>query len=179
VEDRFHDEEAALVRRLRRRDQAAFRELVERHGPTVRAYAAGILGDPTEAEDAAQEVFLRAFRRLSAFRGDAPIAGWLLRICRNHCVDRLRARPPETVALDDELAPPGPDAAAQAESRIDRERLLGAVARLSEPLQQVIVLRELRGLSYEDVAAALGIPVGTVRSRLSAARAALRRELVE
>jgi RNA polymerase sigma-70 factor (ECF subfamily) len=104
---------------------------------------------------------------------------WLLRICRNHCLDRLRARPPETVELREELslAASGADPAAGAAASVDRERLVTALARLSEPLQQVMVLRELRGLSYEEVARALGIPIGTVRSRLHAANAQLRREL--
>jgi RNA polymerase sigma-70 factor (ECF subfamily) len=112
--DRPADErEAELVQRLRRREERAFRELVEREGPLLRAYARGLLGDPEEAEDAAQETFLRAYRRLGGFRGEASLATWLCRICRNHCVDRLRARPPETVELSEELArrgstPPSP-----------------------------------------------------------------------
>jgi RNA polymerase sigma-70 factor, ECF subfamily len=180
VSERGHgDQDEALLRRLRRRDEAAFRELVERHQAVVRAYAAGILRDPTEAEDAAQETFLRAFRRLPAYRGDAPVLAWLLRICRNHCVDRLRARPPEAVELREELLPAaaGSDPASEASVTIDRERLVSAIGRLSDPLQQVVVLRELRGLSYEEVATALDIPIGTVRSRLHAANAQLRRAL--
>jgi RNA polymerase sigma-70 factor (ECF subfamily) len=179
MSDRAVDErEAELLRRLRRRDEQAFRELVERHGGLVRAYAAGILGDPHEAEDAAQEVFLRAFRRLAAFRGDASLATWLLRICRNHCLDRLRARPPETLELSEDLPSAEPDATlALSAVRVERERFVNALARLPEPLQQAIVLRELRGMAYDEVAATLGIPIGTVRSRLNAARAELRRAL--
>ena len=113
------DAERALLVRLRQRDEQAFRELVGRHQAVVRAYAAGILGDPHEAEDAAQECFLRAYRRLGAFRGDAPLQSWLLRICRNHCLDRLRTRPSVTlVELDDEVVdghptrrPPAPPSA--------------------------------------------------------------------
>jgi RNA polymerase sigma-70 factor (ECF subfamily) len=170
------EDEERLLRRLRTRDPAAFRVLVERHGPVVRAYAAGLLRDPAEAEDAAQETFLRAFRRLAAYRGDAPLRAWLLRICRNHCVDRLRVRPPEAVHLAEDMAV-GPDAASVVADRLDRERLLTAVSRLSEPLQQVLVLRELRGMSYEEVARALDVPVGTVRSRLAAARGQLQEAL--
>jgi RNA polymerase sigma-70 factor, ECF subfamily len=179
MSDRPVDErEAELLRRLRRREEAAFRELLERHGSLVRAYAAGLLGDPHEAEDAAQEVFLRAFRRLGAFRGDASLATWLLRICRNHCLDRLRSRPPAALELRDDLPASEPDSTAgQLATRVERERFVNALARLPEPLQQTIVLRELRGMTYEEVAATLGIPVGTVRSRLNAARAELRRAL--
>ena len=170
------DAERALLVRLRQRDEQAFRELVGRHQAVVRAYAAGILGDPHEAEDAAQECFLRAYRRLGAFRGDAPLQSWLLRICRNHCLDRLRTRPSVTlVELDDEVVDGASDTTtAGAALRVDRERLVTAIVALPEALQQAIVLRELRGLSYEEVAAGLDVPVGTVRSRLSAGRALLR-----
>ena len=170
------DAERALLVRLRQRDEQAFRELVGRHQAVVRAYAAGILGDPHEAEDAAQECFLRAYRRLGAFRGDAPLQSWLLRICRNHCLDRLRTRPSVTlVEFDDEVIDGASDTTtAGVALRVDRERLVTAIVALPDALQQAIVLRELRGLSYEEVAAGLDVPVGTVRSRLSAGRALLR-----
>lgn len=179
--DAGDDADRALLARLRRRDEQAFRELVARHQAVVRAYAAGILGDPHEAEDAAQEAFLRAHRRLGAFRGDAPLRTWLLRICRNHCLDRLRARPSVTmVALDDEIPAGGADTTAAGVARtIDRERLVRAIGGLPDALQQAVVLRELRGLPYEEVAGILGVPVGTVRSRLSAGRAQLRASLGE
>lgn len=175
------DAQDGLLARLRRRDEHAFRELVALHQGVVRAYAAGILGDPHEAEDAAQECFLRAYRRLGAFRGDASLQTWLLRICRNHCLDRLRARPSvQLVELREDLPEGATDTtAAGAAVRVDRERFVTALAGLPEGLQQAVVLRELRGFSYEDVASALGVPVGTIRSRLSAARAQLRRDLGE
>lgn len=169
--------EADLVARLRTgRDPDAFRAMVRLHGPAVRAYARGMLGDPDDADDAAQEVFLRAHRRLTAFRGDAGLLTWLLRICRNHCLDRLRARRPPPLALSEDLSgDAGTEDAALA--RVERDRLLSAVARLPEAQQQVLVLCELRGWSYAETAAALGIPEGTVRSRLHAGRAALRAAL--
>lgn len=150
-----------------------------RHGPVVRAYAAGLLGDRAEAEDAAQECFLRAYRRLAAFRGDASLQTWLLRICRNHCIDRLRARGDVSlVELTEDVAAASPDATEAAlAAAVDRERLVGALAALPDALQQALVLRELRGMTYEEVADALAVPVGTVRSRLNAGRAQLRRAL--
>jgi RNA polymerase sigma-70 factor (ECF subfamily) len=179
VADDRDEAERALVARLRRRDEAAFREFVVRYQAVARAYALGILGDPHEAEDAAQECFLRAFRRVGAFRGDASLQTWLLRICRNHCLDRLRARPAVSlVELRDDIEGRDPDSTTSgASTRIDRERLVASIGSLSEALQQAFVLRELRGLSYEEVAEALGVPVGTVRSRLSAARSQLRETL--
>lgn len=170
------DAERALLIRLRRREEEAFRELVGRYQAIVRAYAAGILGDPHEAEDAAQECFLRAYRRLGAFRGDSTLQSWLLRICRNHCLDRLRTRSSvSAVELRDDLVAGASDTTTTgATARIDRERLVASIGSLPEALQQAVVLRELRGMSYEEVATALSIPVGTVRSRLNAGRARLR-----
>lgn len=159
-----------LVRRLRARDERAFREMVMRYAPLVRAYSQGILQDHHEAEDAAQETFLRAFRRVAGYRGDGALGAWLLRICRNHCLDRLRSRPAlPPVELSDATAGSG-DAASGAQTAIDRERLVLLLAALPDGLQQAFVLRELRGLSYDEIAEVLGIPVGTVRSRLAAAR---------
>lgn len=173
------DAQDELLARLRRRDEQAFRELVARYEGLVRAYATGILGDRHEAEDAAQECFIRAYRRLGAFRGDATLQTWLLRICRNHCLDRLRARPSvELVELRADLVEGASDTtAAGAAMRVDRERLVSALGALPEALQQAVVLRELRGLSYEEVASTLDVPIGTVRSRLSTARAHLRASL--
>jgi len=179
VRDERDEAQDELLARLRRRDESAFRELVGRHESVVRAYAAGILGDADEAEDAAQECFIRAYRRLGAFRGDASIRTWLLRICRNHCLDRLRARPSvQLVELREDLVEGASDmTAAGVAIRVDRERLVTALASLPDSLQQTVVLRELRGLSYEEVAAALGVPVGTVRSRLNSGRELLRASL--
>ena len=181
MRDARGDAQDELLARLRRRDEHAFRELVTGFQGLVRAYATGILGDPVEAEDAAQECFIRAYRRLGAFRGDAPLQSWLLRICRNHCLDRLRARPSvQLVELRDDLAEGASDTtAAGATARFDRERLVSALAALPDVLQQAIVLRELRGLTYEEVASSLDVPIGTVRSRLSAARAQLQASLGE
>ena len=150
-----------------------------RNQKVVRAYAEGLLGDRHEAEDAAQECFVRAYRRIDAFRGDAPLRTWLLRICRNHCLDRIRARPSvQLVELHEEIAGRSDDpTAAGAAVRVDRERLVTALAALPDPLQQAVVLRELRGLSYDEVAAALDIPLGTVRSRISAGRAQIQAAL--
>ena len=168
-----------LLARLRQRDEAAFRELVGRYQGVVRAYATGILGDADEAEDAAQECFIRAYRRLGAFRGDASLQTWLLRICRNHCLDRLRGRPSvQFVELREDLVEGARDTtAAGVALRVDRERLVTALATLPDALQQTVVLRELRGMSYDEVAAALEVPLGTVRSRLNSARGLLRASL--
>jgi RNA polymerase sigma-70 factor, ECF subfamily len=181
VRDASGDAQDELLARLRRRDEQAFRELVTRYQGLVRAYAAGILGDRQEAEDAAQECFIRAYRRLGAFRGDAPLQTWLLRICRNHCLDRLRARPSvQLVELHEDLAQGASDTTTTgAAMRVERESLVSALGALPDVLQQAVVLRELRGLSYQEVASALGVPVGTVRSRLSAARVQLRASLGE
>jgi RNA polymerase sigma-70 factor (ECF subfamily) len=170
-------EEREWLRRCREGDERAFRALLSRYRGRALYLAARMLGDGADAEDVVQEAFLRVFRSIRAFRGDARFHSWLYRIVVNLCLDRLRSRPPcPTLSLDDDqhvLSPPGtgsPDSAW--ETRLRVEALL---ARLSPELRATLLLREMGGLSYEEIARELRIPVGTVRSRLSAAREQFRR----
>jgi RNA polymerase sigma-70 factor (ECF subfamily) len=164
-------EERELVRGCQRGDESAFRELLRRHRSRAVYMAAQILRDRTEAEDVAQEAFLQVFRSIQKFRGDASFSSWLYRIVVNLCLDRgRRAVGRMTVPLDEER---DLEAAGGAwETRLQVEALLG---RLSGELRITLLLREVGGLSYEEIARELKIPVGTVRSRLSAAREQFRR----
>lgn len=159
-------EERALVRRCQQGDENAFRELLRRHRSRAVYLAAQILRDRTEAEDVAQEAFLQVFRSIRKFRGDASFYSWLYRIVVNLCLDRVRRQSRRiTLPLDEDQ---GDGLTARSwETRLQVESLL---ARLSEELRVTLVLREVAGLSYEEIARELRIPVGTVRSRLSAAR---------
>ncbi len=176
------DEEARVLARARTGDEAAFAWLLSRYRPLVLRLAAHVLrcgGASGEAEDAAQEGFIRAFQNLPAFRGgnggndDAnSFRAYLCRITLRVCLDRRRrASWRAEVPADD--APPAatPDAADATNARLLVEQLLDA---LTPPLRAALVLREIEGLSYEEVARVLAVPVGTVRSRLSAARAQFR-----
>lgn len=168
-------EEALWLERARAGDEAAFRWLLDRYRARVVRLAAHILRREGEAEDVAQEAFLRAFRRLPSFRGEGRFSAWLFGITVRLCLDRRRsARWAREVP--EEAAPPplsvfAPSPAEAADTRLLVETLLD---RLSPPMRAALVLREMEGLEYDEIAATLGIPIGTVRSRLYAARAQFR-----
>ncbi|HXY40880.1 MAG TPA: sigma-70 family RNA polymerase sigma factor [Vicinamibacteria bacterium] len=176
-----------LVARCRGGDTAAFASLVSLHEHMVFNLAARLLGDGEEARDVAQEVFLQVYRRLGRFEGRSSLKTWIYRIVVNQCHNRRRfwhrhGRDRED-PLDERLLPPKPpgsrlpgpyeQACAHERARTVQRALLA----LSFPQRSVLVLREVEGLSCEEVAAALGIPDGTVKSRLSRAREALRQRL--
>jgi len=167
------DPDQALVRGLAGRDLGALRSVYERHGARVQRLCLRLLGSPADAEDAAQEVFLRLFERAASFDGRARFSTWLHRLTVNLCLHRLeRERLRATGALpeDGALVDPGDSPAetlGRREASAELERLL---ARLSGEHRAVLVLRELEGLSYQEIAATLAIPAGTVMSRLARAR---------
>jgi len=141
-----------------------------------------LLRDEQHAHDAVQEAYLRAFRFFDGLRGGDNARPWLLGIVRNTCYDWLRQQRPlaEPLAFDDEhessaAAPPAvADPAVLWEQRAQRGRVNAAIEALAPPFREVIVLRELEDMSYDEIAQVAGIPIGTVMSRLSRARAALR-----
>lgn len=174
-------DDAALLARLRAGDDRAFETLVITHQHRVFGVALRMLGDRAEAEDAAQETFLRAHRALAEFRGEARLSTWLYAIASRVCLDRLASgarrleRGDEAALL--RLAAPGADAAGALERGELEAALQQAIAALPEERRLVVVLRDLEGLSYEEIAAALGVELGTVRSRLHRARLDLRAKL--
>ncbi len=180
-------DEAALIERCRAGDLAAFEPLVEKYRQRVYRLAYNVLRDPEEAWDVAQDGFIRAFQALPSFRGDSAFYTWLFRIVMNVARDRARqhaarGRAFGTERVDEEdwdriLVDQGtaPDAnAAQVE---ERERIGRALATLSEPHRAIIMLSDLEGLSYREIAEVLDIPMGTVMSRLHNARRRLREAL--
>jgi RNA polymerase sigma-70 factor, ECF subfamily len=181
--------ERELVARCRGGDPVAFGRLVALHESMVFNLAGRLLGDTEEARDVAQEVFLQVYRRLGRFEGRSSLKTWIYRIVVNQCHNRRRfwhrhGRDKEQV-LDDRFAMPvqGRDAwraspYEQARSHERAHRVQAALLQLSFDQRSVLVLREVEGLSCEEVAAALGIPDGTVKSRLSRAREALRQRLI-
>ena len=169
--------------RAQRGEQDAFRVLVERYQKLVYTLALRMLNVPADAEDAAQEAFLSAWKALPRFRMDAKFSTWLYRLTVNAATDVLRRRRKEPDSLDDAERPvqaadstDTPEEAAQrAERRAMVRRAIGA---LSENHRQILLLREVTGLSYEEIGAALELSPGTVRSRLARARKELREELL-
>jgi RNA polymerase sigma-70 factor (ECF subfamily) len=167
--------------RLRAGDAPAFEELVMTYQHRVFGVALRMLGNRAEAEEVAQEAFVRAHRALGEFRGDAKLSTWLYAITSRLCLNRLASaerrlvRQGEDVLLRLSDAGPRPDAALE---RRELETALGrAIAELPEDRRIVVVLRDLEGLSYEEIAEVLELELGTVRSRLHRARADLKEKL--
>ncbi|WP_198044225.1 RNA polymerase sigma factor [Actinoalloteichus sp. GBA129-24] len=156
-------------------DSTSFGALFTRHRAGMTAVAIAVLGDPVEAEDAVQDAALTAMSRLADLRNPAALGPWLRTIVRNGC--RMRLRSPSPVALDEP-----PSVSTDPHQALDRaaarDWVWHAIQRLSPPLQEVTFLRYFTAArSYQDVALACGVPMGTVRSRLNQARTVLLREL--
>lgn len=170
-----------LLDRLRAGDATAFEELVMAYQHRVFGLALRMLGNAGEAQEVAQEVFVRAHRGLGEFRGEAKLSTWLYAITSRLCLNRLAsgerrlARQGEDALLRLSDASPRPDAVLE---RSELEAALQrAIAELSEERRIVVVLRDLEGVSYEEIARVLDLPLGTVRSRLHRARADLKDKL--
>ncbi|MGQ0613964.1 MAG: RNA polymerase sigma factor [Planctomycetaceae bacterium] len=162
-------------------DRAAYEWIVIRYSTRALGVARGILRDASLAEDAAQDAFVRAYRALSRFDLREPFYPWFYRILKNACLSALKRRPRRETSLDAPglPTPPAPpsDPAALASRNETRARIDAALARVSEAHREILGLAHFDELSYKEIAACLGIPVGTVMSRLWAARQALRKVL--
>src|SRR5262245_42142253 len=175
--------ERALVERCRSGDERAFQELVERHKDLVFALIARTVQDRSRAEDLAQEVFLRVHRGLPYFRGEARLSTWIYRIVANVCLqDQTRGAP--TVSLDALQADPAtsqaatPSAADRQFGDLElRDRLEKAIAKLPANYRLLIAAHYLQGILYEDLAEALDLPLGTIKTQLHRAKRQLRRLL--
>ena len=180
--------EQELVSRAKAGDQGAFEQLVLDNQNRVYSLAFRMVNDREEAADLAQEAFLKAWQGLSSFQGESSFATWIYRLTTNVCIDFLRRqkRRQESLSplsLDDEeraWAEPA-DWEQDPQRRLERSELGRAVARGLEALpdhhRQVLVMRELSGLSYQEIGKALGLDLGTVKSRIARSRLALRKIL--
>jgi RNA polymerase sigma-70 factor (ECF subfamily) len=182
--------EAALVRRCAEGDEDACAELVDQHQRMVYQLALHLLGDHNEALDLSQEVFFRVFRTIHTFRGQSLLRTWIYRIVVNQARNRQRwwrrRRRADQVSLDEAVRAHGEFLAAPRESAAPdtmlgrkelAERIWHALEDLPFDQRTAIVLREIDGLSYDEIAFSLGVAIGTVKSRLARAREALRAEL--
>ncbi|QRP43870.1 RNA polymerase sigma factor [Amycolatopsis sp. FDAARGOS 1241] len=174
----------ALVAAAAAGDHAAFDTLVRRHTPMMFRVALRITGSPAEAEDVVQEAWLAAWRSLSAFRHESAVSTWLYRVVTNGALALLRRHRP-TVSLDTVSIDQAPDLVAvgtperQVVHAEQVDEVLRAIARLDVPQRVPLVLRELEGLSYEEVAEVLEVSIPALRSRLHRARVALLGQLRE
>lgn len=180
------DDERKLIERCRAGDLAAFRPLVERHEDRIYSLARSMLGDEEAAKDAAQEAFIRAFRSLDRFQGSASFFTWLYRIATNVCLNSIRGQSTraDRISLDDmsraDEVPPDAlftDDPGQSDfERLElRERIDALLARLTPEHRAVIILKDLEGRTQEEIADLLDLSIGTLKSRLSRARANLKR----
>ena len=182
-------EEKELISKAKRGDQDAFGQLVLAHQNKVYSLCVHLLGSREEAEDMAQEAFLRAWRSLDSFLGESSFSTWMHRLTTNLCLDHLRKQTRRqnisvAASLDDEEAAI-PEPAGQtgdpheALERGERRRALAKGLReLPEHYRRPLVMREVGGMSYQEIAAALELDLGTVKSRIARAREALRKILL-
>ncbi len=173
--------ERVLLSRLRRRDPDAFELLVRQHQDRVFDFCVRMVSDREEASDLVQEIFVSVHQHLEKFRMDAKLSTWIFRIARNHCINRLKYLKRRGRGRSDELGdvtegrlqeavggPQKPDEALD----VAREKALvhQAIAQLDEDQRSLVVLRDIEGLSYEEIVEITELPVGTVKSRLHRAR---------
>jgi RNA polymerase sigma-70 factor (ECF subfamily) len=181
--------ERSLLRRLRDRDERAFRELIEAHRDRVFNITYRMLGNRAEAEDVAQEVFISVFKTIETFREESKFSTWLYRVTVNHCKNRIKylARRHERDRDELDEMSHGTNGAADAPRHVQPDRALegaqlevllqAAIANLEDDQRLVVVLRDIEDLSIEEICEITGLPDGTVKSRLHRARLVLRKRL--
>lgn len=185
------EDERELIIRSQRGDVAAFEALVKQHQVVAYNVALRILGNPEDAQDAAQEALIKVFKSLGSFKAEAQFSTWLYRIVVNTCNDYLRRERRHThFSLDQQLETDdgsiGRDVPDESmapervhEKRVLQEKVQTAIQALPEQQRTVVVLRDIEGMSYEVIASMLDLPVGTVKSRINRGRDALRQLLAD
>ena len=180
------EHEAELVKRCLAADAAAWEALLQTHTRKIYNLCYRFTGRPADSEDLTQEVFIKVFQTLRTFdAAQGSFGTWLSRVARNHLVDHYRRTKKDriTSSLDDELGTleekPGAtvEPVAEVETRERRELLQRGLERLSPDLREAVVLRDLQDLDYDEIAQVLGVPVGTVKSRINRGRLELARVL--
>jgi RNA polymerase sigma-70 factor, ECF subfamily len=170
---------ASVIEEAKRGDEHAFTSLIKHYDPGLRALAYRLLGNVDRMEDALQEAYVRAFRGLPGFRGDSRLGTWLYRIVYNVCLDELeRSRRLVQLPLEDTIDPPDPRPDV-VEMVAHRSSLARALANLPPADRAAVLLVDAQGFDYRGAGEVLGVPAGTIASRLNRARAALRRALEE
>jgi RNA polymerase sigma-70 factor (ECF subfamily) len=173
-------QDAHLLARVAGGDHGAFTEVMRAHEDKVFAVCLRILADREHALDATQETFLTAFRKAHQFKGNSALGTWLYRIAVNTCYDQLRKskrRPSEP--YPEHFEPADPNAEEAVTSAAHRHEIMQALSRLPVEFRSAIVLSDIEGMPLPEISAALGIPVGTVKSRLFRGRRMLARYLGE
>jgi RNA polymerase sigma-70 factor (ECF subfamily) len=174
-----------LVERCRKGEDEAWRELVDRYGQKVYSVAYHFTLKREDAEELAQEIFLKVFENLHRYEGSFPLVAWIVSLSRNLCIDRYRRRKRErsfrfvSQEAVEPLLQSGDNPAAETIRKERVQLLFSALAEIPEELAEILVLRDLDGLAYDEIGKALGLPDGTVKSRLFRARAEVARRVRE
>ena len=164
----------AVIEQAKRGDEDAFMTLVRHYYPGLRSLAYRLLRDPDRMDDALQEAYVKAFRALPRFRGDSKLGTWLYRIVYNACLDELNASRGATSLSLESVAEQADPRAGVPDTVAARNDLAAALERLPAEERAAVLLVDAQGFGYRDAARVLGVPEGTIASRLSRARAALR-----
>lgn len=170
--------ESALVARCVAGETQAFKEIYDRHATRLYNLAYRMTGSAVDAEDALQEIFLLAYRKLSSFKGDSALGTWLYRLGMNLCLDRVRGKHGKmdrvTVALDDERGERRPDRGQRLDRVVDRLDLERAIAQLPASYKAAFLLHDVEGFEHHEVGQMLGIAEGTSKSLVHKARLRIR-----
>jgi len=182
-------QESLFVLRLKANEDAAYDELVRTYNSSIFHVAYRMLGDSAEASDVVQEIFIKVFRNIRGFKGESALKTWIFRIAFSEILNRLRwwksRHRSSTVSLDDQpngheyyVADSGPTPDEVLESKERELAIQHALVRLSSDHRSIIVLRDIEGFSYTEIADVLGVSIGTVKSRLARAREDLKKSLM-
>jgi RNA polymerase sigma-70 factor (ECF subfamily) len=168
-----------LVAKALQGNQKAFRSIVERVHPTAYAVVRGVLGNSDEVDDVLQNVYVKVYRALGGFRGESRLSTWVYQIARNEAINAARRRRPEGPAVEDVALPAGEgsDPEAAYGRRELGERMEAALAGLEDNYRMVLELRYMGERSYEEIAEAMGLPIGTVKTYIYRGKAQLRKVL--
>src|SRR5213594_3815779 len=187
-------QEALFVSRLKANEDAAYDELVRMYSSPIYHVAYRMTGDAAEASDAVQDIFLKVFRNIGGFKGEAALKTWIFKIAFSEILNRLRwwkrRHRFSTVSLDDQpngngtgpghsLASSSPTPEQVLQSKEQETAIQQALGRLSREHRSIIVLRDIEGFSYNEIADVLGISIGTVKSRIARARGDLKKSLMQ
>jgi RNA polymerase sigma-70 factor, ECF subfamily len=173
------DDERDLVERARAGNEKAFRRIIEEHHRLIYSVARGVAGQGIDTEDVVQEVFIKIFRALGDFRGEAKLSTWIYRIARNEALNALERRRPAAVPIEDcdDLAGAAEDPEAARRRGVARERLERLMERLEERERIALQLRYMGDKTYEEIADIMEIPLGTVKTHIYRGKLSLKRML--
>ena len=182
-------QESQFVLRLKANEDAAYDELVRTYNSPIFHVAFRMLGDTAEASDVVQEIFIKVFRNIGGFKGEAALKTWIFRIALSEILNRLRwwksRHRSSTFSLDDQpggnghfVTDSGPTPDEVLESKERESAIQQALGKLSRDHRSIVVLRDIEGFSYTEIADVLGISIGTVKSRLARARGDLKKSLM-